>query len=111
MPVIINQSEDRVLLRFNSGVTRTLGPHEELQVEHVEVKGNDRILRLESRRRIAIQRDDGRGRGRGRSRAAAAEAGAGAEGGGDEGEAAEAKGEGRRRPRRRKSAAEAEAEV
>lgn len=108
MPVIINQSDDRVLLRFNSGVTHTLGPREALQVEHVEVKGNERIAHLESRRRIAIQRDEGRGRARG-GRAAKAEAAGEGEGGGDAGEGAEAEGEGRRRPRlvRRKPKADA----
>jgi len=56
MPVIIeNKSDKRVLLRFNSGRTRRLAPHETERAEHVEVKGNDQIQRLKDRHLIAVQ--------------------------------------------------------
>ena len=57
MTVIIeNKSDERVLLRFNSGLTRHLAPGETLEnVEHVEVKGNARIKRLEERHVIALR--------------------------------------------------------
>lgn len=108
MPVIINQTEDRVLLRFNSGLTRTMGPHEVLEVEHVEVKGNARIQRLAERRRIAIQaaepqKAEGGARGGrgGRTRAGAPPAAtaeeAGAQGGEEDEGGAEPEGESRRR--------------
>ena len=115
MPVIINQTDDRVLLRFNSGVTYTLGPREELEVEHVELKGNERIRHLEERRRVAIERG-GEAREGARARGRRAPAARGATEKGGRGEAAEEAAEegggteerGGRRPllRRRKGKAE-----
>lgn len=57
MPTTIqNNTDQRVLLRFNSCLTRHLAPHETLEgVEHVEVKGNRRIKALEARHVIAMQ--------------------------------------------------------
>lgn len=56
MPVTItNQTAERVLLRFNSGATRHLGPGEVLEeVESVEVKGNARLASLAERRIISL---------------------------------------------------------
>lgn len=52
---IENKTDARILLRFNSGLTRHLAPGETLKgVEHVEVKGNARIGRLQQRRVIAL---------------------------------------------------------
>lgn len=58
---ITNQTRERVLLRFNSGATRHLAPGEVLEgVEHVEVKGNTRVLSLHERRIILLERDEER---------------------------------------------------
>lgn len=55
MPTIHNKTDQRVLLRFNSGLTRHLAPHETLEgVEHVEVKANERLRALEARHVIAL---------------------------------------------------------
>jgi hypothetical protein len=56
MPVIIqNRTDRRVLLRFNSGLTRHLTPGEVLRgVEHVEVKGNAWLGHLEKKHVIAL---------------------------------------------------------
>ena len=46
-----------MLLRFNSGQTRHLAPHETLEgVMHVEVKGNAKIQKLEERHVIEVQK-------------------------------------------------------
>lgn len=59
MPVTIeNRTDSRVLLRFNSGTTWHLGPHEVLEVENVEVKGNAGIQRLEERSLISVRSGD-----------------------------------------------------
>lgn len=64
--VIRNRTDRRVLLRFNSGVTRHLAPHEVLRgVTHVEVKGNARIRQLEERHVIALDLPAGRPAGGG----------------------------------------------
>jgi hypothetical protein len=57
VPVAIeNKTRGRVLLRFNSGVTRHLAPGETLQdVDRVEVKGNAWLSHLEERRVIAVK--------------------------------------------------------
>lgn len=57
MTVIIeNKTDERVLLRFNSGLTWRLAPGETLEkVEHVEVKGNTRIRRLQERHVVALR--------------------------------------------------------
>ncbi len=56
MPTIQNKTDQRVLLRFNSGLTQHLAPHETLEgVEHVEVKANSRIKALEARHVIAVR--------------------------------------------------------
>lgn len=57
MPVTIeNKTDCRVLLRFNSGLTRHLAPGEVLKdVERLEIKGNERIHRLAEQHVIAIQ--------------------------------------------------------
>lgn len=53
---IENKSDQRVLLRFNSGLTRHLAPGETLEsVEPVEIKGNARVERLQARHVIAIR--------------------------------------------------------
>ena len=56
MPVTIeNKTGNRVLVRFNSGQTRHLAPHEVLKdVEHVEVKGNAHIQRLQARHVLGV---------------------------------------------------------
>jgi hypothetical protein len=79
---ITNKTDERVLLRFNSGTTRYLGPREVLEgVEHVEVKGNVRIHSLGERRIIAIRSDaEQAGTGARRGRAAAGEGDAGEDG-------------------------------
>ncbi|NNG15168.1 MAG: hypothetical protein HKM89_01720 [Gemmatimonadales bacterium] len=52
---IKNESEGRVLLRFNSGLTRHLAPGEVVEgVEEVEVKGNRRIKSLEDKHLVAL---------------------------------------------------------
>jgi hypothetical protein len=57
---IENKTDERILLRFNSGLTRYLAPGETLEsVEHVEVKGNARIKRLEDRHVIAMRQSTG----------------------------------------------------
>ncbi len=57
MPDIINKTDQIILLRFNSGLTRHLAPREVLKnVEHVEVKGNARIKHLEQQHIIAVKR-------------------------------------------------------
>lgn len=63
MPVTItNQTAERVLLRFNSGATRHLGPREVLEdVENVEVKDNARLLSLAERRIIALDAGGAKG--------------------------------------------------
>lgn len=53
---IENSSDRRVLVRFNSGRTRHLAPGEVVEpVEPAEVRGNDRIGRLEARRLVEIR--------------------------------------------------------
>jgi hypothetical protein len=63
MPTTIqNNTSQRVLLRFNSGLTHHLAPRETLEgVEHVEVKGNRRIKGLEARHVIAVRRTEDAG--------------------------------------------------
>jgi hypothetical protein len=52
---IENRSDQRVLLRFMSGDTRTLAPHETVKdVENVEVKGNRRLGHLQDLGLIAV---------------------------------------------------------
>jgi hypothetical protein len=60
MPTTIqNNTDQRVLLRFNSGQARYLAPRERLEgVEHVEVKGSGWINKLEGRHVIALQRTE-----------------------------------------------------
>lgn len=55
MPLTItNQTDELVLLRYNSGVTHHLAPRTAVEVEPVEVKGNERIQSLAARRIIAL---------------------------------------------------------
>lgn len=55
MPLTItNQTDQLVLLRYNSGVTYHLAPRTAVEVEPVEVKGNQRIQSLADRRIIAL---------------------------------------------------------
>lgn len=60
MPLTItNESDERVLLRFNSGSTHHLAPGEVLkEVEHAQVKGNARIHGLAERRLIRLAEAD-----------------------------------------------------
>lgn len=52
---IENRSDQQVLLRFTSGATRALAPHEIAKgVENVEVKGNRRIAHLVERGLITV---------------------------------------------------------
>jgi hypothetical protein len=52
---IENRSDQRVLLRFMSGATRTLAPHETVKdIENVEVKGNARLGHLQDLGLIAV---------------------------------------------------------
>jgi hypothetical protein len=62
MPVIIeNKTDRRVMLRFNSGLTRYLAPGEILRsVEHVEVKSNTWLKHLEEKQVIALDPPLGR---------------------------------------------------
>jgi hypothetical protein len=57
MPVRIeNKTGRRVLLRYNSGVTRYLAPQEVISdVEHVEVKANTWLNHLEAQHIIAVE--------------------------------------------------------
>lgn len=60
MPVIIeNKTNNRVLLRFNSGVNRYLAPREVLKdVEFREIKGNAHFKRLEAKHVLIIKSAD-----------------------------------------------------
>ena len=56
---IRNKTEERVMLRLNSGRTWYLGPREEIELEAVETKGNSWLDKLEARHIIDIAPEEG----------------------------------------------------
>lgn len=53
---IENKTDARILLRFNSGLTRHLAPKEVLEgIESVEIKGNSRMESLKDKHIVRVE--------------------------------------------------------